>query len=232
MWMYRTLASRYHRTHLYLARLYHQKYKIESIRISLSHSSSSTRIHSCLTSKPINSNILPLNIKIRLTQSDSFYSSVICIRLQKSESISSLKAHADNNLSGQQWPLFFLLCLLFSHSDRKNRVAYVLMHQFFAWSDINWCKRLFWRCLTERSFIDFKRWNVALKTKIGARIKKNPRRIGGFSHVALYQKWRLKLVRITGVEPARLRHQILSLARLPISPYPHDSSYLPIVIWF
>lgn len=29
--------------------------------------------------------------------------------------------------------------------------------------------------------------------KIGARIKKNPRRIGGFSHVALYQKRRLKL---------------------------------------
>ena len=29
------------------------------------------------------------------------------------------------------------------------------------------------------------------------------------------------LVRITGVEPARRRHQILSLARLPIPPYPH-----------
>ncbi len=112
MWMYRTLASRYHQTHLYLARLYHQKYKIESIRISLSHSSSSTRIHSCLTSKPINSNILPPNIKIRPTQRDSFYSSVICIRLQKSESISSLKAHADNNLSGQQGPLFFLLRII------------------------------------------------------------------------------------------------------------------------
>ena len=30
------------------------------------------------------------------------------------------------------------------------------------------------------------------------------------------------LVRITGLEPARHRHQILSLARLPIPPYPHD----------
>ena len=157
---------------------------------------------------------------------------VICIRLQKSESLSSLKAHADNNLSGQQWPLFFLLCLLFSHSDRKNRVAYVLMHQFFAWSDINWCRRWFRKYSTKQNFMNFKSWKAVLNAKIGARIKKNPRRIGGFSHVALYQKWRLKLVRITGVEPARLRHQILSLARLPISPYPHDSSYLPIVIWF
>ena len=30
-----------------------------------------------------------------------------------------------------------------------------------------------------------------------------------------------RLVRITGVEPARLGHQILNLARLPIPPYPH-----------
>lgn len=29
-------------------------------------------------------------------------------------------------------------------------------------------------------------------------------------------------MRITGLEPARRRHQILSLARLPIPPYPHD----------
>ena len=29
-------------------------------------------------------------------------------------------------------------------------------------------------------------------------------------------------MRITGLEPARHRHQILSLARLPIPPYPHD----------
>ena len=72
MWMYRTLASRYHQTHLYLARLYHQKYKIESMRISLSHSSFSSRIHSCLTSKPIISNILSLNIKIRPTQKYNF----------------------------------------------------------------------------------------------------------------------------------------------------------------
>ena len=28
------------------------------------------------------------------------------------------------------------------------------------------------------------------------------------------------LVRVTGLEPARRRHQILSLARLPIPPYP------------
>ena len=28
------------------------------------------------------------------------------------------------------------------------------------------------------------------------------------------------LVRITGLEPARRRHQILNLARLPIPPYP------------
>ena len=42
------------------------------VRISLSHSSSSFRIHSCLTSKPINSNILSLNIKIRPTQKYNF----------------------------------------------------------------------------------------------------------------------------------------------------------------
>ena len=29
------------------------------------------------------------------------------------------------------------------------------------------------------------------------------------------------MVRITGIEPARQRHQILSLARLPVPPYPH-----------
>ena len=29
------------------------------------------------------------------------------------------------------------------------------------------------------------------------------------------------LVRVTGLEPARRGHQILSLARLPIPPYPH-----------
>ena len=28
-------------------------------------------------------------------------------------------------------------------------------------------------------------------------------------------------MRITGLEPARRRHQILNLARLPIPPYPH-----------
>ena len=33
------------------------------------------------------------------------------------------------------------------------------------------------------------------------------------------------LVRITGLEPARRRHQILSLARLPIPPYPHDQHH-------
>ena len=32
------------------------------------------------------------------------------------------------------------------------------------------------------------------------------------------------LVRVTGVEPARHGHQILSLARLPIPPYPQDCS--------
>lgn len=30
----------------------------------------------------------------------------------------------------------------------------------------------------------------------------------------------MKLVRLTGLEPARRRHQILSLARLPIPPQP------------
>ena len=30
----------------------------------------------------------------------------------------------------------------------------------------------------------------------------------------------LRPMRITGLEPARRRHQILSLARLPIPPYP------------
>ena len=39
--------------------------------------------------------------------------------------------------------------------------------------------------------------------KIGADIKKNPREIGSFSHAILYQKWRLNLVRETGLEPAR-----------------------------
>ncbi len=32
-------------------------------------------------------------------------------------------------------------------------------------------------------------------------------------------------MRITGLEPARRRHQILSLARLPIPPYPHDQHH-------
>ena len=40
-------------------------------------------------------------------------------------------------------------------------------------------------------------------TGIGAYIKKNPREIGSFSHAILYQKWRLNLVRETGLEPAR-----------------------------
>ena len=34
-------------------------------------------------------------------------------------------------------------------------------------------------------------------------------------HVELF------LVRVKGLEPSRRRHQILSLARLPIPPYPH-----------
>ena len=42
------------------------------LRISLSHSSSSSRIHSCMASKPIISNILSLNIKIRPTQKYNF----------------------------------------------------------------------------------------------------------------------------------------------------------------
>jgi hypothetical protein len=29
------------------------------------------------------------------------------------------------------------------------------------------------------------------------------------------------MVRMTGLEPARLGHQILSLARLPVPPHPH-----------
>ena len=33
------------------------------------------------------------------------------------------------------------------------------------------------------------------------------------------------IMRITGLEPARRRHQILSLARLPIPPYPHDQHH-------
>ena len=33
------------------------------------------------------------------------------------------------------------------------------------------------------------------------------------------------LVRITGLEPARRRHQILNLARLPIPPYPHVQQF-------
>ena len=31
------------------------------------------------------------------------------------------------------------------------------------------------------------------------------------------------LVRVTGLEPARGKHQILSLARLPIPPHPRDA---------
>lgn len=36
-------------------------------------------------------------------------------------------------------------------------------------------------------------------------------------------------MRITGLEPARHRHQILSLARLPIPPYPQDLKLFHIV---
>ena len=32
-------------------------------------------------------------------------------------------------------------------------------------------------------------------------------------------------MRITGLEPARLRHQNLNLARLPIPPYPQSNLY-------
>ena len=35
-----------------------------------------------------------------------------------------------------------------------------------------------------------------------------------------YHNFRSYLVRVTGVEPARRGHQILSLARLPIPPHP------------
>ena len=39
------------------------------------------------------------------------------------------------------------------------------------------------------------------------------------------------LVRVTGVEPARQRHKILNLARLPIPPYPHMGRRPPVVSW-
>ena len=34
------------------------------------------------------------------------------------------------------------------------------------------------------------------------------------------------LVRLKGLEPPRRRHQILSLARLPISPQPQNNTYI------
>ena len=44
-------------------------------------------------------------------------------------------------------------------------------------------------------------------------LNKNPHTCGG--HL-------IKLVRMKGLEPSRHRHQILSLARLPIPPHPHN----------
>ena len=38
------------------------------------------------------------------------------------------------------------------------------------------------------------------------------------------------LVRVTGLEPARQRHKILNLARLPIPPYPHIRQWI-IAFW-
>lgn len=40
------------------------------------------------------------------------------------------------------------------------------------------------------------------------------------------------LVRVTGLEPARRRHQILSLARLPVPPHPQIKNNINIISFF